>query len=386
VFTIISGDETGHRELLDLKAINLPVGNRTNGLEGLRRTRSAFRRANKRRLVLLSAGVSLLLAIAVFLGFLFIWDMVDSGEIFMGITIDGQKVEGMSRADAARVIENKVNVPLNRTLVLYHGVKEVPLDPKAVNLVIDTRKMADAAYWAGRSPNMFSRMFRRLFGKPMKLDIPVLAKYDTAKLRGFVAGVARDLDYAPTSASIDVSKGYPVIKPSRDGLQVKQQETMNVLGAALAKHQRKVPVPTAAIKPAVNESDIGKVIIIKKKEHALYLYDRDNLINSYVIAVGMPQYPTPNGEFHITYKEKNPTWLPTSEWAKDKRGIPQPPGPNNPLGGYWMDIGGGLGIHATPYESTLGQDASHGCIRMATWAAEEVFNNVKVGTPVFITD
>ena len=369
-----------------MKAIHVPFSDRLNGSQQLSRTGSTLRRANKRRLVLLSLCVFLLLSLVVFFGFLLVQDMVHSGEIFPGITIDGLKVQGLSRADAARITDEKVRVPLSRTLVLYHGKNEVKLEPGAVGLVVDTRKMVDAAYWSGRSPNVFSRMFRRLFDKPMNLDIPVLAKYDTARLMAFVAGVAKDLDYPPTNVSIDVSKGYPVIKPSVDGLQVKRQETMNVLSGALSKHQRKVPVPVATIKPELTEADIGKIIVIRKKEHTLYLYDKEDLFNSYVIAVGMPQYPTPNGRFHVTYKEKNPTWLPTSEWAKDKRGIPQPPGPDNPLGGYWMDIGSGLGIHATPYEGTLGEDASHGCIRMASWAAEEVFNKVKVGTPVYIID
>ena len=369
-----------------MKAINVPLKNHSEGLQRARRTRQALRGANKRRLALLFGAALLLVATAAFFGFLLIQDMVASGEIFPDITIDGQKVEGLSREDAARIIDEKVKAPLSGTLVLYHGNKEIELEPRSVGLTVDTRKMVDTAYWAGRSPNVFSRMFRRLLHKPMNLDIPVLAKYDTRKLMAFVVGVAREMDYPPTSASIDVSEGYPIINPSRDGLQVKQQETINVLSGALSKHQRKVPLPTVAVKPELTESDIGKIIVIGKKEHTLYLYDKEDLINSYVIAVGMPQYPTPNGKFHVTYKEKNPTWLPTSEWARDKQGIPQPPGPDNPLGGYWMDIGGGLGIHATPYEGTLGEDASHGCIRMATWAAEEVFNYVKVGTPVYIMD
>ncbi|MBK5092033.1 MAG: L,D-transpeptidase/peptidoglycan binding protein [Actinobacteria bacterium] len=364
----------------------MPLKNHSEVLQRGRRPRQALRGANKRRLALLFGAVLLLVAIAAFFGFLLIQDMVASGEVFPGITIDGQKVEGLSREDAARIIDEKVKAPLSGALVLYHGDKEVELEPRSVGLTVDTRKMVDTAYWAGRSPNVFSRMFRRLLHKPMNLDVPVLAKYDTKKLMAFVVGVAREMDYPPTSSSIDVSEGYPIINPSRDGLQVKQQETINVLSGALSKHERKVPVPTVAVKPELTESDIGKIIVIGKKEHTLYLYDKEDLINSYVIAVGMPQYPTPNGKFHVTYKEKNPTWLPTSEWARDKQGIPQPPGPDNPLGGYWMDIGGGLGIHATPYEGTLGEDASHGCIRMAPWAAEEVFNYVKVGTPVYIMD
>jgi L,D-transpeptidase ErfK/SrfK len=51
-----------------------------------------------------------------------------------------------------------------------------------------------------------------------------------------------------------------------------------------------------------------------------------------------------------------------------------------------MDLGGGIGIHATPYENSLGSQASHGCIRMDPNDAGQLFNEIKVGTPVFIID
>jgi len=35
---------------------------------------------------------------------------------------------------------------------------------------------------------------------------------------------------------------------------------------------------------------------------------------------------------------------------------------------------------------SLGEQASHGCIRMDPSAAEKLFNAVKLGTPVFIID
>ena len=49
-----------------------------------------------------------------------------------------------------------------------------------------------------------------------------------------------------------------------------------------------------------------------------------------------------------------------------------------------MDLGGGLGIHETPFVKSLGSAASHGCIRMSNEGASTVFNAVNVGTPVFI--
>ncbi|MBU4194506.1 MAG: L,D-transpeptidase, partial [Actinobacteria bacterium] len=72
------------------------------------------------------------------------------------------------------------------------------------------------------------------------------------------------------------------------------------------------------------------------------------------------------------------------EWAGEQRGIPVPPGPDNPLGGYWMELANGIGIHATPFENSLRASVSHGCIRMSEWGASRVYNAVKVGTPVYI--
>jgi lipoprotein-anchoring transpeptidase ErfK/SrfK len=43
-----------------------------------------------------------------------------------------------------------------------------------------------------------------------------------------------------------------------------------------------------------------------------------------------------------------------------------------------------VGIHGTPDAASLGYSASHGCIRMAIPEAEWLFEQVDVGTPVYI--
>lgn len=43
-------------------------------------------------------------------------------------------------------------------------------------------------------------------------------------------------------------------------------------------------------------------------------------------------------------------------------------------------------IHGTNHEDQLGTPASHGCIRMANWHVIELFDLVKTGTPVVITE
>jgi lipoprotein-anchoring transpeptidase ErfK/SrfK len=46
----------------------------------------------------------------------------------------------------------------------------------------------------------------------------------------------------------------------------------------------------------------------------------------------------------------------------------------------------GVGIHGTPDDTSIGYSASHGCIRMHIPDAEWLFQHVRIGTPVIITD
>jgi murein L,D-transpeptidase YcbB/YkuD len=84
---------------------------------------------------------------------------------------------------------------------------------------------------------------------------------------------------------------------------------------------------------------------------------------SYSVAVGEPRYPTPVGEFQLTHITWNPWWYPpASEWAS--KDTIHPPGGNNPMGRVKLQFGGLYFLHGTPFESSIGKAASHGCVRM----------------------
>jgi lipoprotein-anchoring transpeptidase ErfK/SrfK len=50
-----------------------------------------------------------------------------------------------------------------------------------------------------------------------------------------------------------------------------------------------------------------------------------------------------------------------------------------------MGIYDGAGIHGTDAVSSIGQRASHGCIRMLIPHVVELYDRVPVGTPVYIS-
>lgn len=134
-------------------------------------------------------------------------------------------------------------------------------------------------------------------------------------------------------------------------------------------------------------------IHVDRERHELRLYERApfrsrfRLTRKFKIAVGAIGHRTPHGMYVVKAKALDPWWeAPKSDWVPEEmKGQKFPPGdPGNPLTGAFIAIWNGIGIHGTRDLASLGTDASHGCIRMATEDVLELYPQVPVGCPVYI--
>ncbi len=131
---------------------------------------------------------------------------------------------------------------------------------------------------------------------------------------------------------------------------------------------------------AVRKQEIvgGKKIVLNLAGHLLTLYDGDKKIRMYPVAIGALDTPSPTGNFSITEKVVNPSWTdPETEKTVES-------GPACPLGYRWMRLFGNYGIHGTNAPWSIGNSVSHGCIRMHEEDVEDLYDQVKLGTPVEI--
>ncbi len=100
-------------------------------------------------------------------------------------------------------------------------------------------------------------------------------------------------------------------------------------------------------------------------------------------------FATPNGTFHVTYKEIEPDWI-APDWYFIEKGLRVPARNSDArrfprgLGSAAVFIGQGLAIHGTDKPELLGQRVSHGCIRLSNADALRLFHNVQVGTEIVI--
>jgi L,D-transpeptidase ErfK/SrfK len=140
-------------------------------------------------------------------------------------------------------------------------------------------------------------------------------------------------------------------------------------------------IPTRWVLPESRKSGI----ILNLAELRLYYYLAGNLVKTFPVGIGDEGMTTPLGSFKITEKRVRPTWyIPPSLQAK-YGAKSMPPGPNNPLGNYWMRLGNSpYGIHGTSNPWSVGRLATHGCIRLYDEDIEFLFEKVPTGTAVHI--
>lgn len=132
----------------------------------------------------------------------------------------------------------------------------------------------------------------------------------------------------------------------------------------------------------------GKVarIEIDKANESVRAYSADGkLLARYPATIGSKANPSPNGTVEVKAIAAEPKYYFDPEgrsWGPDKK-LTIAAGPNNPIGGTWIDLSKeGYGIHGSPDPKMVGKRASHGCVRLTNWDADELARAVNTGATV----
>ena len=127
-------------------------------------------------------------------------------------------------------------------------------------------------------------------------------------------------------------------------------------------------------------------ILSDTKSKCLHFWGRDEKIHKiYPTSVPLTPELTRTGYTKVTQKIVGPYWRPTEAMRKRDPQLPKymPPGPENPLGTHALYLSWpNYRIHGTSDTRKIGRQSSSGCIGLYNEHIEELFNLVKVGTPV----
>jgi len=127
-------------------------------------------------------------------------------------------------------------------------------------------------------------------------------------------------------------------------------------------------------------------IVVDTNNRFLYLVQEGGRAIRYGIGVGREGFEW-SGRQTVSMKREWPDWRPPAEMLRRRPDLPRymEGGPDNPLGARALYLGSSLyRIHGTNEPHTIGQAVSSGCIRMLNEDVVDLYNRVKVGTPVIV--
>jgi lipoprotein-anchoring transpeptidase ErfK/SrfK len=348
-------------------------------------------RARRNRALLITAAVTLL--VVVLAAAMYLYDHSRRDVIAKGVRIDGVNVGGLHEAAARAKIQHELSARLNRPVTVSWGSHSWTLDAHQADLSVDTQNMVAQAESASREGSIFTRTVRGLFGGSVNRNIALIVSYSHQAVRELTAKVRTAVDRPPRDATVQSTTSGLTDVSAQDGMTVDSTRLGGRVEYALtgATTSGRVSVPTHAVRPAVTTSQLAAkypaYIVVDRADFRLHLYEHLKLAKTYEIAVGMEGLETPPGLYKIQWKQTDPPWyVPKKAWAGALAGTVVPPGPADPLKARFMSFDGGAGIHGIdPSEySSIGHDASHGCVRMRIPDVIALYSRTPVGTPVYI--
>jgi lipoprotein-anchoring transpeptidase ErfK/SrfK len=310
-----------------------------------------------------------------------------------GVTVAGIPVGGLHESAARTKLQHDLLARLEGRVTVRSGSHSWTLDPRHAHVSVNLANMLAQAVAVSREGSIITRTTRGLFGGTVKRDIPLVVSFSHDAVRAVTAKIRADVNRAPRDATVQPSAGGLTSVSSQVGLTVNSPKLGELIDRALVGQSpsRTVTVPTLVVHPKVTTSQLAakypSFIVVDRAAFRLHLYKHLKLARTYEIAVGMEGLETPAGMYHIQWEQVNPPWyVPKKAWAGALAGTVVPPGPADPLKARFMSFSGGAGIHGIdPSEySSIGHNASHGCVRMRIPDVIDLYSYSPVGTPVYI--
>ena len=257
----------------------------------------------------------------------------------------------------------------------------------------DVDGMVDAALDASQEGGLPTRVWRYATGGEVDVAIAPQVTYSNKAIDEFVAKVAAEVNTEPVNASIEPTAiSLDARRRARTGSTVSEADASHRGSSrwSRAPTRRNGHGPGRHGRARGHHQELAAqyptYLTVDRSTFELRLWKNLSWRRPTRSRSAPPGFDTPAGRLHIQNKAGRPAWnVPDSDWAGDLAGTVVPGGAaDNPLKARWMGIFDGAGIHGTDDVGSLGSAASHGCVRMAVPDVIELYDQVPVGTPIYI--
>jgi lipoprotein-anchoring transpeptidase ErfK/SrfK len=144
---------------------------------------------------------------------------------------------------------------------------------------------------------------------------------------------------------------------------------------------------SVAMPGVAKQATVKRIEARKRAGQVLAFAEDGKLIAAYPATIGSEESPSPSGTHKVKGVARMPPYVYNPkvnfQQGHNSKELTLPSGPNGPVGSVWIDLSKPTyGIHGTPEPSLIDKSASHGCVRLTNWDAEELAAMVKPGVVV----
>lgn len=306
------------------------------------------------------------------------------GRLLPGVTAAGVDLGGMTAEEAVAAVEAATAEELDRTVTLQDDGQVWRTTPRELGSTTDAESVVADAMEASRAPGLAALARMRFFGDSFSLEREVTVEHSVAGVQAFVDEAAAEIHVPARDAELHVVGESFSIAPEANGQVLDTDAAVTQLMAVLEDGGDRVDLAVHPVEAERATSDFRQVLLLRQSAHTLELHEIGQPIRSWQVAVGESGHPTPTGIYEITLKRHMPTWVNPSPsgWGS---GMPARigPGVNNPLGVRALNWNApAIRFHGTANVSSIGTNASKGCVRLTNADVVGLYDLVDVGATI----
>lgn len=311
------------------------------------------------------------------------------GRMLPGTTVASVDVAGMTENRARTKVADELSQDLDRTITVRGGRRTWQTTPRELGSDADVDAAIAEAMEASTNATTAELVRLRWQGESADVAPDVAVSHSREGARAFVDQIAEELNEPARDAALNlegVSEGNFEVVPGNTGQVVDTDAVVEDLVGALREGRGSVELTVHDVPPDQTVEDFRQVFVLRQDDHELDLYEDGRRVGTWDVAVGEAAsgYPTPTGLHEITKKRPNPTWVnpDPNGWGS---GMPKRigPGPDNPLGVRALNWSApAIRFHGTANLSSIGTDASKGCVRLSNDDIVHVYDRVETGAKI----
>ncbi len=172
-----------------------------------------------------------------FLAALLFWtlgyQLVYAGRIFPGVSVAGVDLSGMSPADAALTLNQRLAFPYQGQILLRDGERIWAASPAELGMVFDASASAQSAYKTGRSGGLFGAFGDQLDARRMGSEADAVIIFDQNVAYAYLQRIAAEIDQPPIEANLEIQGAEVVAQPGQLGRSLNVDSTLIALSMQL---------------------------------------------------------------------------------------------------------------------------------------------------------